>query len=90
MPTAADNRRHPIATPPEHLFDDPAAYDGWARGWRARLAQEPPGRVAAMRLVNPAYIPRNHLVEEALPVSVGQSAGNCLRSFHPFFLYPSR
>jgi serine/tyrosine/threonine adenylyltransferase len=51
------------------LFTDPAAYDGWAAGWRARLAREPgqpQERRAAMRRVNPAYIPRNHLVEAAL------------------------
>jgi len=51
------------------LFADPAAYDGWAPAWRARLMREkggPAARAAAMRQVNPAYIPRNHLVEEAL------------------------
>ncbi|MEO3470737.1 protein adenylyltransferase SelO [Roseomonas sp. CAU 1739] len=52
------------------LFADPAAYDGWAVGWRARLAREPAGRAAAMRAVNPAFIPRNHLVEEALSAAV--------------------
>jgi uncharacterized protein YdiU (UPF0061 family) len=52
------------------LFADPVAYDGWAAAWRARLAQEPPGRGAAMRAVNPAFIPRNHLVEEALSAAV--------------------
>jgi uncharacterized protein YdiU (UPF0061 family) len=52
------------------LFADPSAYDGWAVGWRARLAQEAPGRAAAMRAVNPAFIPRNHLVEEALAAAV--------------------
>jgi uncharacterized protein YdiU (UPF0061 family) len=51
-------------------FADPAAFDQWAIGWRARLAREPAGRGAAMRSVNPAYIPRNHLVEEALAAAV--------------------
>jgi uncharacterized protein YdiU (UPF0061 family) len=51
-------------------FADPAAFDAWAIGWRARLAREPAGRGAAMRAVNPAYIPRNHLVEEALSAAV--------------------
>ena len=43
------------------LFADGAAYDGWAVRWRARLAMEPTPlleRVAAMRRVNPAIIPR--------------------------------
>ena len=57
------------------LFDDPDAYDGWAVRWRGRLAHEPasgPERAAAMRKVNPALIPRNHLVEAALDVAIYQ------------------
>lgn len=55
------------------LFADPAAFDGWAEGWRARLVREAGGaaeRAAAVRAVNPAVIPRNHLVEEALAAAV--------------------
>ena len=55
------------------LFDDPAAFDAWAVTWRQRLAIEgsdPTARVAAMKAVNPAFIPRNHLVEEALTAAV--------------------
>jgi len=51
------------------LFADPTAYDAWAVTWRARLdgaGGDPAARAAAMRAVNPAVIPRNHLVEEAL------------------------
>jgi uncharacterized protein YdiU (UPF0061 family) len=46
-----------------------AKYDIWAARWRARLASEPGGAEASaarMRRANPAYIPRNHRVEEAL------------------------
>jgi uncharacterized protein YdiU (UPF0061 family) len=43
------------------LFKDPAALDGWLPSWRARLRDG-----AGMRAANPAFIPRNHLVEEAL------------------------
>jgi uncharacterized protein YdiU (UPF0061 family) len=56
------------------LFADPSAFDDWADRWRERLARdgatarEP--RAAAMRAVNPAFIPRNHLVEEALSAAV--------------------
>ena len=60
------------------LFTDPAAYDAWAAAWHARLAQEAPGRGAAMRAVNPLYIPRNHLVEEALSAAI---AGDDLAPF---------
>ena len=51
------------------LFADPGAYDEWAARWRMRLADEPAApaeHAAAMRAVNPAIIPRNHLVEAAL------------------------
>jgi len=49
------------ATAARNLFLDLAGFDAWAQRWRA-LA--PDGD--AMDRVNPAYIPRNHLVEEAL------------------------
>jgi serine/tyrosine/threonine adenylyltransferase len=55
------------------LFDDPTAFDAWAAEWRARLAREggdPAARAAAMKAVNPMFIPRNHLVEEALDAAV--------------------
>jgi Protein adenylyltransferase SelO len=51
------------------LFAGAGAFDEWARLWRQRLAREegePAARQAAMRAANPAYIPRNHLVEEAI------------------------
>ncbi len=55
--------------PIRSLFDNPATFDGWAARWRRRLTEEPRDdeeRRAAMRAVNPAFIPRNHLVEEAI------------------------
>ncbi|MCC4296011.1 protein adenylyltransferase SelO [Aurantimonas coralicida] len=55
------------------FFDDPAAYDEWATRWRARLAEEAGSaseRAAAMRRVNPAFIPRNHRVEAAIVAAV--------------------
>jgi serine/tyrosine/threonine adenylyltransferase len=54
-------------------FTDPAAYDAWASRWRWRLGEEtaePAEIAAAMRAVNPAYIPRNHLVEAALNAAI--------------------
>ncbi len=63
------------------LFADPGAYDSWAVGWRRRLEEEPmsnQARAAFMRKVNPAFIPRNHLVEEAL------SAATERQDFQPF------
>ena len=55
------------------LFANPSAFDDWATRWRHRLAEEGgeanEGR-AAMRAANPAFIPRNHLVEEAISAAV--------------------
>ncbi|MDH0344294.1 protein adenylyltransferase SelO [Chromobacterium haemolyticum] len=51
------------------LFNDPAAAAPWLARWRQRLDAEPQAaaeRAAALRQANPLYIPRNHLVEEAL------------------------
>ena len=55
------------------LFADPAGYDSWAARWRRRLLEEPAepaARRAAMQAVNPAYIPRNHIVQAALAAAV--------------------
>jgi uncharacterized protein YdiU (UPF0061 family) len=55
------------------LFSNAGAYDDWAGRWRDRLAAEPmaPGeRRSAMNSVNPAVIPRNHLVEEVIVAAV--------------------
>ncbi len=60
------------------LFVDPTAFDGWAARWRARLAQEgrpEAERQAAQAGANPAFIPRNHRVEEALEAAVGGDLG---------------
>jgi uncharacterized protein YdiU (UPF0061 family) len=54
-------------------FANPAAYDDWAARWRSRLTREsraPFERAQAMRRVNPAFIPRNHRVEQALDAAV--------------------
>jgi serine/tyrosine/threonine adenylyltransferase len=46
-----------------------AGFDAWRQRWQARLGQQPQPRedaYARMRAHNPAVIPRNHKVEEAL------------------------
>jgi uncharacterized protein YdiU (UPF0061 family) len=51
------------------LFEAPTAFHEWASRWRARLTQDAATaeeRSLAMRRVNPAIIPRNHRVEEAI------------------------
>lgn len=54
-------------------FAAPAAFTPWLDQWRARLARETrtdADRVAAMQATNPALIPRNHRVEEAIQAAV--------------------
>lgn len=63
------------------LFAEPGAYDSWAAGWRRRLEKESvleQERTAAMRMANPVFIPRNHLVESALNAAVER------QDFQPF------
>ncbi|CAN5395975.1 YdiU family protein [soil metagenome] len=58
-----------------NLFADPCAYDEWAPRWRRRLEQEPADaatRGAAMLVVNPVYIPRNHRVEAVIRAAVDE------------------
>jgi uncharacterized protein YdiU (UPF0061 family) len=58
------------------LFEDRAAFDEWAARWNERRALDPQTateRRSNMRSVNPLYIPRNHLVEEAIAAAVDES-----------------
>jgi uncharacterized protein YdiU (UPF0061 family) len=55
--------------PARDLFLDRAAFDAWASDYRARLAEETLSdaeRAAAMNRVNPKYVLRNHLAEQAI------------------------
>jgi uncharacterized protein YdiU (UPF0061 family) len=56
--------------PARLLFLDLAGIDGWLERWRA-LDPDADG----MDRVNPVYIPRNHLVEEALDAATGGDLG---------------
>jgi uncharacterized protein YdiU (UPF0061 family) len=51
-----------------------AGGDGeWAQRWRARMSREamsPESRAESMQAVNPAYIPRNHRVEQVIAAAV--------------------
>lgn len=55
------------------LFRDRTAALAWLPKWRERLAREPLGgdeRARRMRAVNPAFIPRNHRIEQAIDAAV--------------------
>ena len=56
--------------PARSLFLDLAGFDAWAQRWRGL---EPDAD--AMDRVNPAYVPRNHLVEEALVAATDDDLG---------------
>ncbi len=58
------------------LADDPGPAAEWVARWKERLgAVDPAERAEAMDRANPVYVPRNHLVEEALAAAtVGDEA----------------
>ncbi len=62
------------------LFEEPGAFHTFAEGWRRRLAADdvaPSARAERMRGANPAFIPRNHRIEQAIASGID---GN----FEPF------
>ncbi|MBF0627561.1 MAG: YdiU family protein [Magnetococcales bacterium] len=70
---AAAARTEAVGGEVRSLFADPAAIDGWLVRWSARLARDAldhQERLQRMQSVNPACIPRNHLVEEALAAAL--------------------
>jgi serine/tyrosine/threonine adenylyltransferase len=63
------------------LFANPTAYDAWAAQWRLRIKDEPNSpaeRAEEMRTANPAFIPRNHLVEAVINAALER------QDFQPF------
>ncbi len=50
-------------------FTDRAAFDAWHSRWQARVASEPDAQ-SLMSQTNPAFIPRNHRVEEMIQAAV--------------------
>jgi uncharacterized protein YdiU (UPF0061 family) len=57
------------------LFANPRDYDAWEGQWQSRLTREPGEprtRAEAMRRVNPAFIPRNHRIEQVIEAAVNK------------------
>lgn len=50
-------------------FTDPVAFDLWAERWHKRLDSEP-NATATMTSANPAFIPRNHRIEQMIEAAV--------------------
>ena len=67
--------------PLRSLFASAPDFHGWFERYRERLTAEPfeaSARAAALRAANPAFIPRNERVEEALEAAVRRD------DFEPF------
>jgi serine/tyrosine/threonine adenylyltransferase len=63
----------PAGVPAGAQFGDSKDYDDWVQRWRLRLSREatlPIARAESMRRVNPAYIPRNHRIEQMIVAAV--------------------
>ena len=59
-------------------FQEPAPVIAWLGRWRARLARkscDDASRIAAMKTANPAVIPRNHRIEQAIKAAHGGDFG---------------
>ena len=72
------------------LIDDPA-FIQWQARWRARLLRQPETPAAARRLMkrhNPAVIPRNHRVEEALEAAAVQNDSTVLERLLEVLSHP--
>ena len=64
---AVENPTNPDEIRP--LFTQPDAWESWAERWSKRLAADPLSsaeRAKRMRALNPAVIPRNHRIEQAI------------------------
>ena len=64
---AVENPANPDEIRP--LFNRPDAWESWAERWHQRLAADPLSsaeRAKRMRALNPAVIPRNHRIEQAI------------------------
>lgn len=77
-------------TPFWSLFEDRGAADQWLATWRARLAREKenPSRAETMDRENPLYIPRNHLVEEALAAAISENDLGPFEALHGVLANP--
>lgn len=65
------------ARAPAPLLQDPV-FAGWHRKWLKRIEAEPAPdaeRIALMERSNPAIIPRNHRIEEAIEAALGGEFG---------------
>ena len=79
-------------TPFWELFQDRAGADQWLASWRSRLARETadPLQAEKMDRQNPIYLPRNHLVEEALAAAINDDDLRPFDAIHQVLSDPYR
>ena len=73
----------------EAMLPDP--YLAWAHRWRARLAREPGGVascIATLQRTNPAYVPRNHRIEESIEAAVQDGNFGPFHALHAVLARP--
>lgn len=77
--------------PVRALFSNPEGFDAWAHRWRQRLAAEGRGdaaRQVAMEQVNPAFILRNHLAQEAVDAAIERLDFQPMQRLHKVLSQP--
>jgi len=87
LPGAGPDRDGPV----RELFSDPDLFDSWAARWRQRVAAEGRGdatRQAAMQQVNPAFILRNHLAQQAVDAAIDRLDFEPMRRLHKVLSRP--
>jgi uncharacterized protein YdiU (UPF0061 family) len=63
------------ATAARSLFGDPDAFSAWSERWLTVVGDQPAVAADGMDRVNPIYVPRNHLVEDALAAATAGDLG---------------
>jgi serine/tyrosine/threonine adenylyltransferase len=75
------------------VFGAARDYDDWVPRWHARLAREstlPTARAETMRRINPAYIPRNHRIEQLIDAAIQQGDFGPFEAFLAVLSQPCR
>jgi uncharacterized protein YdiU (UPF0061 family) len=75
------------------VFGAARDYDDWVQRWHARLAREstlPMERAETMRRINPAYIPRNHRIEQLIDAAIQQGDFGPFEEFMAVLSRPCR
>ncbi len=64
---AADGKTADLRT----MFSEPAGVDAWLARWQQHRQEQQSLDSAAMRRINPAFIPRNHRIEAVIAAATG-------------------